>query len=922
MQYVQQKPNERFSQAKVDASVAALKKNAGFEEVELEIRPEANGVRVLFVLHPAMYFGLYTFPGAERRFPYSRLLQVADYPPRGPFTPVDVENAQTGLETFFKQNGYFYAVVKPEIQVDKEHGLANVVFSTRLNDRAEFGAVIIEGPPKEEAEKLRKSITGYMARLKGAAIRDGKDYSFRTLQNAALRLEDQLIKRKYLGSQVSLTGAAYDPETNKADINFNVTLGPKTDVKIEGGGFMFPWTRRKLLPMYVMNGLDPELIQEGRSNLISHYQTKGYFNAKVAVEDKQEADTRVIVYRVDRGKKHRVQEVVIAGNQHIPGDELEKYVTVKKARFFSRGKYSEALARKTAKNLERYYKANGFSEADVVPSVRDQDGKLTVVFNVTEGQRDIVEAMRIEGNHTVPQSEFAPNGLKLAVGSPFSAKLVDEDRSQIVAHYLNKGYLNATFRSKVKPIDKDKHRLEVVYTIEEGPQVNTAKVLILGSKKTIPELIHRNALIKSGEPLREGELLQSESELYNLNIFDWAAIDPRRGVTTQSQEDVVIKVHESRRNDLTYGFGFEVINRGGSVPGGTVALPGLPPTGLPEKFKTSEKRFYGPRASVEYVRRNVRGRAETLTIGALAGRLQQHATFQFTDPYFRGTDWASILDASFAHNSENPIFTSRIFQSGFQLQHALNKDKTQHVFLRYRWRQTGLSRIEIPDLVPLEDRHVRLSTFSASYVRDTRDNTLDAKKGFYQTAELGVNPRAIGSSVNFAKLVAQVAYYKDVKSGIIWANSVRLGVQQPFAGSRVPLSEKFFSGGGSTLRGFPLNGAGPQRTIPACSDPADTSTCSLIRLPVGGPQLLIINSEFRIPVPIKKGLGVVAFYDGGNVFPYVGFRDFSQHYTNTVGIGLRYKTPVGPVRVDLGRNLNPVTGIKATQLFITLGQAF
>jgi outer membrane protein assembly factor BamA len=170
--------------------------------------------------------------------------------------------------------------------------------------------------------------------------------------------------------------------------------------------------------------------------------------------------------------------------------------------------------------------------------------------------------------------------------------------------------------------------------------------------------------------------------------------------------------------------------------------------------------------------------------------------------------------------------------------------------------------------------------------------------------------------------MSQVAYYRDIYKGIIWANSVRLGVEQQFAGSRVPLSEKFFSGGGSTLRGFPLNGAGPQRTIPACSNPADTSTCSLIRVPVGGNQLLIINSEFRIPVPIKKGLGIAAFYDGGNVFPHVGFREFGALYTNTVGIGVRYKTPVGPVRVDIGHNLNALPGIKATQIFITLGQAF
>ena len=145
---------------------------------------------------------------------------------------------------------------------------------------------------------------------------------------------------------------------------------------------------------------------------------------------------------------------------------------------------------------------------------------------------------------------------------------------------------------------------------------------------------------------------------------------------------------------------------------------------------------------------------------------------------------------------------------------------------------------------------------------------------------------------------------------------------QPFAGSHVPVSELFFSGGGSTLRGFPLNGAGPQHSVPVCSNPADTSTCTQITVPQGGRELFIANSEVRIPIPLKKGLGFAAFYDGGNVFQHVGFSDFRSNYTNTVGIGLRYSTPVGPVRIDLGHNLNALPGIKSTQIFITLGQAF
>jgi outer membrane protein insertion porin family len=507
-------------------------------------------------------------------------------------------------------------------------------------------------------------------------------------------------------------------------------------------------------------------------------------------------------------------------------------------------------------------------------------------------------------------------------GQPYSTKKVDEDRNQIVAQYLRMGYLNASFRATARPVQKNSHRLHVTYTITEGPRVMTDNIITLGRKVTRQALIDRVVQLSVEQPLREDDLFRAEGALYNLGIFDWAQIDPRRQITTQSDEDVLVKVHEMRLNEIKYGFGFEVINRGGSVPGGTVALPGLPPVGLPNSFKTSEKTFWGPRGTFQYTRRNFRGLGETIGVSALGARLVQRASVSWANPYFRRSSWSSNFSLSGERNSENPIFTSRLGDLNLQLQRPLNRDGTQLLTLSYKYRQSKLTNLLIPDLVPPEDRTVRLSGFTATWSRDTRDNPLDAKKGIYETVEADLIPTALGSTESFVRLRSQAAYYKDIHAGIIWANSIRLGLEQSFASSHVPVSELFFSGGGSTLRGFPLNGAGPQREIPACGNAADPSTCSFIRVPTGGRELFIVNSEFRIPVPLKKGLGIAAFYDGGNVFEHIGFRDFGSSYTNTVGIGFRYATPVGPVRVDIGHNLNSLPGIKATQIFITLGQAF
>jgi outer membrane protein insertion porin family len=912
-----------FARAKVDQSVAALKKTGQFHDVLIEVRPEPEGIRVLFVLQPAMYFGIYEFPGATSRFQYSRLVQISNYPPRGAYSSVDVQQARDALQTFFRRSGFFLAKVEPVVQTDTQHGLANVIFHITLGRRAKFGQVIVKGTTPQESEHLQRTLHSSMARLRGSAIRRGKTYKLGTVQRATQYLQGQLTKQDRLAAEVKLIGANYNPQTNRADVSFQVQPGPLVHVKVQGA-HLWSWTRQRLLPIYQQVGINPEVIQEGRQNLISHFQSKGYFDVKVTTQTiQQQPSEQTIVYQITKGPRHKVAEVAVKGNQHFSDKELLSHVAVNKSHFLSRGKYSEKLVRSSVKNLTGVYTAAGFSEVKVTPQVTMRNGNIAAKFQIEEGPQDIVEALRIEGNEHLSEQQLAPRGLKVTPGQPYSQKAVDVDRNNIIARYLELGFLTTTFRQTVRPVPKQPHRVEVVYLIREGPQVSISTVATLGNKETQPKLINRvTASLQPGHPLKENDMLSSESELYSLGVFDWAEIDPRRRITTQTHDDVLIKVHESRRNSITYGFGFEVVNRGGSVPSGTVAVPGLPPVGLPSTFKTSEKTFYGPRGTFEYMRKNVLGKGASLTFSGLAGRLDQRGSINYIDPMFRWTNWSSNLSVSGEHNSQNPIFSSRQAQYGFQLQRPLNKDKTQNLFLRYSLSQTGLTRLLIPALVPAEDQHVRLSTFSGTYIRDTRDNALDAHKGIYESFEASITPSALGSNVNFAKLLAQSAYYKQIPLGIIWANSLRIGLEQPFAGSHVPLSERFFSGGGSTLRGFPLNGAGPQRTIPACGDPSDTSTCSRITVPVGGNQLLIINSELRIPVPLKKGLGVVAFYDGGNVYDRIGFHNFGANYTNTIGTGIRYATPVGPVRIDIGHNLNALPGIKATQIFITLGQAF
>jgi outer membrane protein assembly factor BamA len=919
---ITQHAGEPFAQEKITASIKALQATGQFTEVEPQLVPEANGVRVLFVLHPALYIGIYRFPGATAVFPYPQLLQITNYQMQEPYLADRMQEAQAALTQFFHRSGFFLAEVKAEVQAEPAHGLANLIFHTTLGPRAHFGNITIEGTTEEETAHLHAVLRSLGANLRAASIKPGKNYYLLRLQRATRYLQTQLGKQGHLAAQVKFISAAYDPLTNRADLKFTVQMGPRVRIGVRGT-HLWPWTRNRLIPMYSEKSVDRDLVQEGQKNLLSYLQTKGYFDAEVHLQVPRHANSVSIVYQVITGKRHQLASVAVAGNQHYAEKDLLDRVPVKKAkpfRPFSHGKYSQQLLQSSVKVLTDFYRAGGYSDVKVGPEIKtEESGNLSVLFRITEGPQDVVDALNIVGNTTVPVSQLTQSGLRLGPGKPYSGVLVQEDRNHIVANYLRTGYLTATFTARAQTVTNQPHHVIVTYEIYEGPQVFTSAVTTEGREHTRQALINRTAAMSAGVPLSEDDMLSAETRLYNLGIFDWAAVDPRRPITTQTRDEAVIKLHEAKRNRIGYGFGFEIINRGGSLPGGTAAVPGLPPVVLPSNFKTSEKTFYGPRGSFQYTRINMRGRGETYSMGVFAGRLDQRGETTYTVPSFRNSNWQVSTSISAEHNSENPIFTAVLGDAGLQFQRPLGRKKTTNLFLRYDFRRSSLTQLLLAELVPPSDRNVRLSQVSGSLVRDTRDNPIDAHKGFYHSYQLTLAPEALGSNFSFARFQGQTAHYWTIPAGIVWANSLRIGLEEAFAGSHVPVSERFFSGGGSTLRGFPLDSAGPQQTIQACGNPSDPATCALIEVPTGGNQLLILNSEFRIPVPIKKGLQVVGFYDGGNVFPTVGFHG---QYTNTLGGGLRYKTPIGPIRIDVGHNLNAPTGIKATQVFVTVGQAF
>jgi outer membrane protein insertion porin family len=926
---VQQRTSEPYSTSKVEGTISALQATGRFSKVEVDVKPDPGGLHVTFTLEPALYFGVFDFPGATKRFSYTRLLQVVDIPNQTPYKQDAVSKASGSLLNFLVSAGYFQAQVQPEPQFDETHMLANVAFHINLGKRAKVGNVEVRGPEPAEANRLLHAARSLRATARGASLKRGKSYTPKRIDSAIALMKRDLANQHRLASKVHLDQSHYHKDTNHADIIIDARPGPIVKVRVTGAKLSWlPFLRgrrmKKLIPIFSEGTVDPDLVEEGRRNLIDFFQSKGYFDVKVTSNFQNQDSNVDLVYKVDRGSRHRVETVAFRGNQHVDKDELIQQVVVKPHRLFiSRGKFSDKLLRQSIIGITAFYKNHGYEDVKVDPDVVDREPQIYITFQITEGPQTLVDNLTIEGNSHISGLELAPKaGFRLRSGQPFSPKSLADDRSHIMAVYLDRGFLNSEFDSKVRPLSDDAHRVNVTYEITEKQQVHVDEVLLLGNKHTQPSLMKKTANVTPEAPLSGGALLTGESRLHELGVFDWASVEPRRPITDQDNEDVLVKVHEAGNKEITYGFGLEVARRGGNLPSGSIALPGLPPvtSGAPN-FTAAEKTFVSPRGSIGFTRYNMRGLAETASISTLIARLDQRVLATYSQPHFRGSSWSSLYSASIERTTENPTFEARLGEGSWQLEKPLNKDKTRRIQLRYRFRRTILSNLLIPGLVSPQDQRLRLSTLSATWIRDTRDKPLDASRGFYETLDLGITPKALGSNANFARFLGQSSYYKPFGK-TVWANRITLGLAKSFASANVPTSERFFSGGETTLRGFPINGAGPQRTVPACSNPAVPSTCVNLQVPVGGDQLFIVNSEFRFPLGIKEGLGAAVFYDGGNVYGPIGVSHFIRDYTNTVGVGLRYATPVGPVRFDIGRNLNPVTGVKATQFYITLGQAF
>ena len=529
------KAGNPFSTRDLNQSVAALQQTRLFSEVQVSLEPEQGGLRVLFILQPTDYIGVVEFPDTGTKFPYTALLQAVDIPEQSPyFSGVEVKGRQ-GLLDYLHKRGYFSADVRVEASRDETHRVVNLIFHCDLKKQARVRKIEFVGVSEQQSEQLKVALRGVWARLKRVTLKPGQKYSEPRIARSIDFIRDRLRTQNRLAPAVRLASATYDPDSNRVDVKLDVVPGPEVSVRVTGARVSTK-TLHRLIPIYEEGAADQDLIDEGQRNLRAYFQTKGYFNAKVDAHADKENNKFDIVYEVERGKKHREAGIYFDGNHYFSDAELKSHISVKKGFLFLHGSYSEELVGKSVNSLTQLYKDAGFEGVSIQPKVEDFEPQVYVTFEIKEGPQDKVGALQLLGNKTQSLPALTRKyRLQLQAGRPFSRKLMEADRTRLLAAYLDLGYLNATVRSAASAVPGQPHKVNVTYDIDEGPQAHIAERRFSGPESYQDPFIKKITAtqLKPGEALSEGHFLQSESDLYDLGIFDWARVEPLRPVVSK-----------------------------------------------------------------------------------------------------------------------------------------------------------------------------------------------------------------------------------------------------------------------------------------------------------------------------------------------------------------------------------------------------
>jgi outer membrane protein assembly complex protein YaeT len=929
-----------------------------YDTIEARGTRQAGGVALIFSGDPRTFIATVGVDGATGPTMNMQLERAGQLDAGTRLTQEKMLRAVDQMRSTLEQNGFYEAVIKQSIVPRPRQQLADISFHVVSGPRARVGKVTVTGDSGMTLDEFRTHAHLWkIAHVDHDTVNRALDGVLRTYQ-----------KEDCLEADVKLESAVYDRSTKAVDYRFSANRGPVVRVEVHGAGIDQERIKH-VIPIYQEGSVDEDLLNEGNRRLRDYYQREGYFDARVDHERKSAGSEAVtIVYTVQLGPRRRVNQVAIAGNHYFSTATLMDLLSVHSADVLDgHGLYSQALVSADVSALESVYRNNGFSQVKVTPETStpetadaNQPGAapplqaepytapLKVVYRIAEGRQLRVGVMQLQGNDHIPAATLTTL-LNTAPDQMLSPRNLAGDHDALVTAYLSRGFEQAAVTVTQQPEPADPGKVDVVFHIDEGPQTFIRNVLLSGLEYTRPQTIARAITVHAGDPLNQNALATTQSNLYAFALFnqvDTAVVNPAGDAP---QKTVLIQATEARRWTFTYGFGFEAQTGQpqNNCSGAFAAKVACSPNG---------KTGVSPRVLSALTRNGLFGRDQSASVRATYGLLEQSVGILYQVPHIEGNpNFGFTFSGGYANSEDVSTYVASRLEGAFRGTENFNhpgswisRANTFIYEIDFRRVKVAASSLQVyPGEISELSTATRVGGPAFTWIRDTRDVPLDAHRGTYTSFQEFLSDRLFGAQAEFNRIdTSNSSYYSFDKNRFVVARNTRYGQIRAFGNGSselIPLPERLYAGGPVSLRGFPQNAAGPR-------DPETGYQ-------IGGAGALINSTELRLPPPtlpwFANTVSFVIFHDMGNVFTNAGdawasilrtrqpdgaacrnavikdpttaypagdydptgtgpltstgqqgpcsFNDFSH----ALGAGLRYHTPVGPIRFDFSYNLNP-----------------
>ncbi len=835
-----------------------------FSQIRIETTPVREGLKLTYYTTPAALVQGYEISGNKalsKKIILERLRPAVD-------ERFSEHRLQVSLEAFRQ---YYAELGFPEAQVTwRAEKLANQSRVTVFLD-------IDEGPPVLVNALTLEGVTAFPidALLERFNVRVGQPLNTERLSGDLERLQGQYQRAGYLTMRLEGPHIQRDRQRRTAAVSITVIEGPKINLEFVGNRKL---SRRVLEPAVLIDdlgGYTEDTLVESEREMLQRYREQGFHFAIITHQVEVEAEGRAvrIIFQVQEGPLVTVKDLQIVGNAVISaGDIRGQFLTRPREVFgaLSKGLFIETQLDKDLQAVRFLYRRRGFLAAILARELLFTEDRTAVTIRVTiaEGVRTHVGSIRMTGRQAVTEEELRSQ-LTLRVGDAFDEVQAQDDLERLLAVYERRGYRDAhlTLDKRFEDAGRLAH---LTYHIDEGSPTQVGDIIIQGNFRTQAEVITRELTFSSGDPLSLSKLLESRRRLSQLSLFSHIAMDPHFE-DIPGEQDVVVALTERKPKAFNFGAGY----------------------GSEDKL----------RGFVEYTHNNIAGLHRQFRMRAQASFIEQRYLMNFREPRLFGTltnATAGLSQADEEHESFDVRRTS--------LQGGVERLLWEHVrgFLTYSFDIERLSDVDSGAELGEFDRGTHnIAAVLGTIQRDTRDKIVDPHRGTLQRLSFEVADIVLGSEVSYVKLTGATQWFFPLAWETVAALSFQGGIAEAFGTTgEVPISRRFFLGGSTTIRGYDFERVGP-------TAPDGT--------PTGGDLYVLANLEWR--VPLYKSFGVVLFTDVGNVFRAID--DFRPgQIKGSVGLGLRYRTPIGPIRLDYGHKLDPQGNEASGRFHFSIGQAF